>query len=283
MRTEWSDLWRKLASQDLMTGEAGESRMVERWAALARRLDDPGEQRPDPVLEFVLDRIDAGTTVLDIGAGVGRWTIPLAQRARAVTAIEPVEGMWRALQDRLVSRQMENVTIVAEPWSDADVPAHDVAVAAYSMYTSPGLAAFARKMEACSRRLCGMAMRIPAPGGVIGELSETIHGEWHDSPNFVVGYNALLEAGLTPNVFVEPAAARYWTDRTMGEAAARARRHLRLADGRFDGVIMETLERRLVRTGEGYRWPDWMRAALVWWEPGRAWEALSGQALGIGP
>lgn len=253
-----------------MTGRGGESRMVERWAALARRLDEPGEQRPDPVLQFVLDRLEPTLTVLDVGAGVGRWTIPLAERARAVTAVEPVEGMRRALQDRLSSRQMTNVTIVGRPWLEADVPRHDVSVAAYSMYTSPDLPAFARKMEACSTRLCGMAMRIPAPGGVIGELSEAIHGDWHDSPNFIVGYNALLEAGLSPNVFVEPAAARYWTDATFEDAIARARRHLRLSGGQFDGLITETLKRRLVKTPEGYRWPDWMRAALVWWAPGNA-------------
>jgi hypothetical protein len=124
-------------------------------------------------------------------------------------------------------------------------------------------------MEATARRLCCLAMRLPAHDGIIGELSERIYGEWHDSPNFIVGYNALLDAGFAPNVYIEPAPVRYWTDPTIADAVARARRHLRLEDNRHDNLITETLERRLHPAAEGYRWPDWMRAAVIWWEPAR--------------
>lgn len=266
-RTEWSERWRALASVDLMAGSEGESRMVDRWAALARKLDEPGDQRADPVLDFVLERLTPDMTVLDIGAGVGRWTVPLAARARSVTAVEPVEGMRVALTARLARLGVANVATVSDGWMEADVAPHDVAVAAYSMYTSLDIVAFARKMDASATRFCGMAMRVPAANGVIGELAGHILGDWHDSPNFVVGYNALLEAGMTPNVFVEPAAARHWTDPSLDDAVARARRHLRLTGNEHDTYIRATLERRLEPTAEGYRWPDWMRAALVWWEP----------------
>lgn len=269
-RGEWTQRWRALASIDLMAGSAGEDRMVERWRELARRLDAGIEQRPDPILDFVLDRLLPGMTVLDIGAGVGRWTVPLAARVRTVTAVEPVEGMRCVLRERLAAHDVANISILEAPWLEADIAMHDVAVAAYSMYTSTDLAAFARKMEATARRLCCLAMRLPAHDGIIGELSERIYGEWHDSPNFIVGYNALLEAGFAPNVYIEPAPVRYWTDPTIADAVARARRHLRLEDNRHDNLITEILERRLHPVAEGYRWPDWMRAAVVWWEPARA-------------
>jgi SAM-dependent methyltransferase len=274
---EWCELWRKLASHDLMTGSEGEERMVERWRALAERLDIGGEQRRDPILEFVLERLEPGMTVLDIGAGIGRWTLPLAERVRSVTAVEPVEGMRSVLRERLESRNVTNVSVVEETWFEAEVPRHDVAVAAYSMYTSADLPAFAWKMDASAARLCCMAMRLPAADGIIGELSRQIYGQWHDSPNFVVGYNALLEAGLTPNVFIEPAAVSYWTDPSLDAAGARARRHLRLGDdARFDDLIAKNLEQRLRPTETGYAWPDWMRSAVVWWEP-----AGSGASAGL--
>lgn len=264
---EWIERWKALASIDLMTGPAGEERMVERWRELAHRLDAGIETRPDPILDFVLDRLTPEMTVLDIGAGVGRWTVPLAARARQVTAIEPAEGMGRVLRERLAARRLSNVAIVEAPWLDAPIQPHDIAVAAYSMYTSTDLAAFARKMERDARQLCCLAMRLPAHDGIIGELSERIHGDWHDSPNFIVGYNALLEAGFAPNVYVEPSPVRYWMDPTIQDALLRARRHLRLEEGQHDGLILETLRRRLHETPEGYRWPDWMRAAIIWWEP----------------
>jgi len=266
---EWTERWEVLASIDRMTGSAGEERMVERWRELAQRLDAGIETRPDPILDFVLDRLEPGMSVLDIGAGVGRWTIPLAARAHRVTAVEPVEGMRQVLRERLEAGGVTNASIVEEPWLDAAVEPHDVAVAAYSMYTSTGLAAFARKMESDALRFCCLAMRLPAHDGIIGELSERIHGEWHDSPNFIVGYNALLEAGFAPNVYIEPSPVRYWVDPTIPDAVTRARRHLRLEDASHDALITETLERRLELTAAGYRWPDWMRAAVIWWEPGR--------------
>lgn len=267
---EWIERWRVLASQDLLREGAGQAQMVQRWSALANRLDDGSEQRPDPILDFVMGILTPDSTVLDIGAGVGRWTIPIAERVRGVTALEPVAGMRQVLEERLARRKLTNVSVIAAPWMDAEVTRHDAVVAAYSSYTSPDLPAFAHKMETTAGRLCGLALRIPANDGVMGELSERIRGEWHDSPNFIVAYNALLEAGFTPNVFIEPVAVSYWTDATLAEAGVRARRHLRLSDDRYDGLIAETLERHLRRTPEGYRWPDWMRSALVWWEPSRA-------------
>lgn len=268
VQTEWSNRWRKLAGQDLMTGNIGEGQMVERWRELARRLDSGVDQRGDPILDFVLERLSPEMTVLDIGAGVGRWTIPLAEAARSVTAVEPVPGMRDVLRERLALHDTRNVELVEEPWLEADVETHDVAVAAYSMYTSPDLVAFAAKMDDRATNLCGLAMRLPAADGIIGELSERIHGDWHDSTNFIVGYNALLEAGFAANVFIERAPVSYWTDTTVEGAVARARRHLRLESHEHDALIEETLRKRLVPTEDGYRWPDWMRAALVWWEPG---------------
>jgi len=206
-------------------------------------------------------------TVLDVGAGVGRWTIPLAELGFAVTAVEPSEGMRQVLRERLDAREFGNVTIVSESWPGAGVPLHDVAVAAYSMYTSPDLAAFARAMGERARRLCCLAMRLPAQHGVMADLSERIHGECHDSPNFIVGYNALLESGFTPNVFIEPAPVRYWSDPSLDEALVRAKRHLGLAGDQWDTLIAETLQTRLLKTNAGYQWPDWMRAAVAWWEP----------------
>jgi hypothetical protein len=121
-------------------------------------------------------------------------------------------------------------------------------------------------MESSARRTCCLALRVPAHDGVIGELSALIHGRWHDSPNFIVGYNLLLAAGFHPNVLMEPTAVRHWTDPTVEVATARAKRHLRLADDRHDAVIREVLSRRLV-FGDGFwRWPDGMRSALIWWD-----------------
>jgi SAM-dependent methyltransferase len=264
--TDWAELWRELASCDLQAGEEGAAQMVERWRGVARKLDGEGGRAADPLLDHVLGRLNADMTVLDIGAGIGRWTLPIARKVRRVTAVEPLQGMRQVLVERAAAQDIGNLDVVDTPWLAAEVPPHDIAIAAHATYTTTDLLGFVRKMEACGRQTCYLALRLPAHDGAIGELSQKIHGRWHDSPNFIVGYNLLLSAGYHPNVLMEPRPVRVWTDPTLHAAVARAKRHLRLDDDRHDAAILEILTRRLTFRDGVYHWPDGMRSALVWWD-----------------
>jgi SAM-dependent methyltransferase len=264
--TDWAALWRELASRDLMGEAAGEREMVDRWRRMARRLDAGEGAKADPLLDFLLGTLDPEMAVLDIGAGVGRWTLPIAGKVRRVTAVEPLAGMREILRERAAAHGIGNLSLVEAPWMEAEVPPHDIAIAAHATYATPDLLAFVRKMEAVATRRCLLALRLPAHDGVIGELSRAVHGVWHDSPNFIVGYNLLLASGYYPHVLMEPEASRHWVDPTLDRALERARRHLHLADDRHDRSIRATLLRRLQPVEGGLRWSDGMRSALVWWE-----------------
>lgn len=264
--TDWAALWRELASHDLMASAEGEAQMVERWRRVARQLDAGERGLPDPLLDWILGRLTPEMTVLDIGAGIGRWTLPIASTVRHVTAVEPLAGMRKVLLERAASRGITNLEVVEVPWLEAEVPPHDMAIAAHATYTTPDLLRFVRKMDADARRTCYLALRVPAHDGVIGELSERIRGRWHDSPNFIVAYNLLLSAGFYANVLMEPKPARYWIDSTLDDAVARAKRHLHLEDASHAAAIREVLSRRLQYVDGGYRWPDGMRSALIWWD-----------------
>jgi len=264
--TDWATLWQELASGDIQASFEGEAQMVERWRRVARQLDAGGRHLPDPLLEHILGRLTPEMTVLDIGAGIGRWTLPIARAARHVTAVEPVAGMRHVLVERAASQGITNLKVVDVPWLEAEVLPHDVTIAAHATYTTPDLLRFVRKMDAGARRTCYLALRVPAHDGVIGELSERLRGRWHDSPNFIVGYNLLLSAGFYANVLMESKPVRCWNDPTLDEALTRAKRHLRLEDTRHDATIHEVLARRLEFTEDAFRWPDSMRSGLIWWD-----------------
>jgi SAM-dependent methyltransferase len=265
----WAELWRQLSEHFLWSeaeGQGGHWRedRASRFDAAVKR---KGRERSDPILDFVVGRLHPEDTVLDIGAGTGRFAIPMARVARGVTAVEPSPSMAAILRENAAAEGLTNIHLVDAGWEDVEVERHNVAFCSHAMYTSSDLVGFVRKMERSARDTCFLVMRVPSHDGVMGELSHRIHGQPHDSPNFVVGYNVLYGMGIYANVVMENF-VRPWANDTLDDALERARRHLRLGDTTaHDDMIRETLARRLTFIDGQYHWPDGMRSALAWWEP----------------
>jgi SAM-dependent methyltransferase len=260
METDWLKLWRELV---LAGPPTSNSELAKRYKVHARKRNE----RPDQLLDFVLKRIDGETIVLDIGAGSGRWTIPLARIAKTATAVEPSSAMVDNLHRNVTAAKLDNIQITQSSWEDAIVEPHDITVCAHAMYASPDLTSFVRKIERYTNRTCYLAIRLPPSDGIIGELSFAIYERQHDSPNAIIAYNALYSIGIYANVLVE-SDIYHWTDRTFEEAFARAKRHLRLQSSiTYDTLIRDTLAKRLSLLNNGYVWPDGMRSALLWWSP----------------
>lgn len=260
MEIDWLELWRELATNTKT--RSGE--VASRYDIRSR--SKTGE-RPDPLLDFVLQDIDSQSTVLDVGAGNGRWTIPVARTAKSVTAVEPSDTMLNILRQNIAAANLNNIQIVSAPWEGATVKLYDVIICAHAMYASPEFAAFVHKMEHHASKRCYLALRLPPHNGILGELSLAIHGCRHDSPNAIVAYNALYSMGIYANMLVEEV-IYHWVNSTFEEAFARTKRHLRLgSSGAHDKLIRDTLARRLTCVNNSYIWPDGMRSALLWWSP----------------
>ena len=58
--------------------------------------------------------LTADSTMLDIGAGPGSFTIPFAQHIKSVTAIEPSKGMVQVLKENAKESGVENFNIIEE-------------------------------------------------------------------------------------------------------------------------------------------------------------------------
>jgi len=259
---DWLKLWRELVMKNFRPRRKG---MVEKYKRHSRKK----LERRDPLLDLILKEMDAGDTVLEIGPGTGRWTIPLARTGRQVTAVEPTAAMADMLKENLANAGVNNVEILSQTWEDASPGMHDLVICAHGMYGSPDLAAFVRKMEQCARKRCYLAVRLPPADGILGELSLKISGCRHDSPDAVIAYNALYTLGIYANVLVEEGMTN-WVNVSLEDAVRRARKHLNLGISEaYDDLISSTLNRRLKFSDGVYSWPDGMRSALLWWMPAR--------------
>jgi len=272
--TDWKHLWHDLAEKFRAQLKKGGGDMADRWAkrAYSRGYNKEVRERDrdDPLLEFLLARLQPEDTVLDIGAGTGRWSIPMARVCKKVTALDVSSRMLEILRENVAAEKVTNINPVVGDWATADVEPHDHVLSSHAAYISPDIVGYARKMERSAVEACYLVMRVPRHDGVIGELSRRIHGTFHDSPNFIVGYNALLQAGIAGHVIMEER-GRQWHNETLDDALERAKGHLHLSTNEHDGMIMGLLKERLVLREGQYGWPDWMRSALVWWRLGTTW------------
>jgi SAM-dependent methyltransferase len=259
---DWLRLWRELVEAAIAFGDPG---MIGRHGRRGQA-GKAAKERSDPLVEFVASGLSRNCSLIDIGAATGRWTIPLARVAAKVTAVEPDPGSLAVLNERASQSGLNNIRIVAENWEACDLPAHDVVINSHAMYGTPDLAGLVASMQRRAKEACYLAMRVVNQSGVMGELSRQIHGHPHDSANFQVGFNALLQMDIYPNVLIEPV-VKHWVDDSLEGAHARAKRHLRLApdDTSHDDLIRDCLSRRLNREDGRFVWPDWMRSGLMWW------------------
>jgi SAM-dependent methyltransferase len=273
---DWKHLWQDLADKFRAPPKQGGWDVADRWAKRAHSRGYNGDRRErdreDPLMRFLLARLQPDDTVLDIGAGTGRWSIPMARICKKVTALDVSSRMLEILSENAAAEKVTNINPVVGDWAVADVEPHDHVLSSHAAYISPDIVGYVRKMERSALEACYLVMRVPRHDGVIGELSLHIHGTFHDSPNFIVGYNALLQAGIAGHVIMEERGRQWhnetWHNETLDAALERAKRHLHLSTNEHDSMIMDLLKERLAFREGQYWWPDWMRSALVWWRVG---------------
>lgn len=276
---DWLCLWRELSEEHWCSEKrrhGGAEMGADVWRSRARSFDAHIKQRwatPDSSRAAVVAQLKAhpGSTVLDIGAGTGAWTTLMARIARQVTVVEPSEAMLEVLLENLATEGVGNVRVVRAAWPEAQVEPHDFSLCSHAIYSYPDFAHFVWRMTEVTRRTCFMVMRAPTADGIMAQAALRIWGQPYDSPNFQVGYNALLQMGLWPNVQMEDSGLwEPWASDSLDSALEQVKRRFGIeSTSEHDEFLLDLLRRRLTYQGGGYVWPQGVRSALVYWE-GRA-------------
>jgi SAM-dependent methyltransferase len=205
--------------------------------------------------------------VLDIGAGAGRYTLPLARLCRRVIAVEPSPGMRAQLQSRLAAEGVANVEIVPTDWSTAAVEPADVVLCAHVHYAIADIVPFLRKLDAHARRLALMVSRVGQFRGP-AELWQELYGEARlPEPSFIELYNVLYDLGIVAEVQLTTFYAR-WAYADLEEAVAENRdRLLVVPSSPAEARLRAALAARLERRADGlWHWPTPpVRAAILSW------------------
>jgi hypothetical protein len=131
----------------------------------------------EPALDALRALVQPGETWLDIGAGGGRYALPLALGAGTIVAIEPSPGMQAVLRDGMAQHGISNIEIVPSRWPMTPSPIGDVALMAHIGYDIEDIGPFLDAMEVSARRLCVALLVAPAPPHLAEPFWPLIHGE----------------------------------------------------------------------------------------------------------
>ena len=136
-----------------------------------------GEEALDELISFA----SPDERWLDIGAGAGRYALPLALRVKEVIAVEPSASMRNALRTGKEEHGLDNVRIVAGTWPAVlpelgDPPVADVALVAHVGYDVEAIGPFVDGMEQAAGRLCVAMLTDQSPASVADPFWPIVHG-----------------------------------------------------------------------------------------------------------
>ncbi len=205
----------------------------------------------DDVLSALLALARPDDTWLDIGAGAGRFALPLARHVREVIALDPSRGMLDGLRDGMRESRIANVRIVEGRWPrDAAGLSVDVALIAHVGYDVEEIGPFIGAMERSARRLCVAVLMEQAPAALANAFWPDIHGEARVPLPALGDLVALLEArGRNVDVQRISGEARRWA--TADEALNFLRQQLWVAPDGEKGRRLAGLVDALPRDPDG--------------------------------
>jgi SAM-dependent methyltransferase len=239
------------------------------YAPVAQRFRHDPRRTDDAALNVLRELCRPDDVWLDIGAGGGRYALPIALRTREVVCVEPSAGMIEVLRQGMGESGISNVRILEGRWP---LPAFgdraDVSLMAHVGYDIEEIGPFLEAMEAATQRTCVAVLGKGAMTTTATLFWAPIHGEPRVAlPALPELLTLLLARGRLPEVQLvdrEPP-----TFDTLDDLLSMARRQLWVRSDSAKDVELQRLVRDVASARDG-RWAlDWRasKIGVVTWEP----------------
>jgi len=269
---DFVERWRRIVEERRRQTDAAYARLArtttDYWARRARGFAAfSREARPDPFLEKVLAYVDGRSTVLDVGAGAGRHSVPMARVVRRVFAVEPSPAMAAHLREWAQEEGLNNIEVIEGAWPEVNVPICDVAICSHVLYPVADIEPFLRKLDDSARHYCFLWLHDEQIAFESLGLWERFQGEPRArQPTFRDVVPVLWQMGLRANVEMS-AIPESWSWGSMDEAAEAFREHLPIpVDEATEARLRRELAAVLVeREGRVYLPKTTYRSAIIWW------------------
>lgn len=236
---DWEALYRRRGA----SGEPGCEKEAagfwdERAPDFGRKAHHPEQRR---IAEELLDRFGwrPDERVLDVGAGPGTLTLPLARRVREVTAFDLSAVMLEQLRQRMVHEGVTNIQVRQGRWLDAPdeaVTGFDTVVCANALgpaaLTADGDCEMGRavaRLRAAARRGLVLVPHADQPADAPMREAVGLPEPADRRERVALLYHIFVRQGLLPDLTILQRPF-FWSFRDLDEGVVVLGRRLRVAD-----------------------------------------------------
>ncbi len=242
------------------------------YAPVSRLFRADPDRTGDAVLDALVALVRPDEVVLDVGAGAGRYALPLARRVREVVAVDPSASMLDALVADAEALGITNVRTIAGRWppSGPDDPLAslqaDMSLVAHLGYDIESIGPFLDALERQTRRICVAVLMAQSPAAGASPFWPPVHGEERDELPALDELVELVRArGGDPEVTELELSPRGYE--SLADARAAVEQQLWVAPGgaRHERFLAELLQRTVERDGRWYLDDGPSRIGIVRW------------------
>jgi SAM-dependent methyltransferase len=222
---------------------------------------------PAQIVAALASVLQGCRSVLDVGAGVGALTIPLAKSVPHVTALEPSLPMLEELRAGLSRNQLTNVSCIQGRWGEVPLEPHDLILVANVAPIFDDLPGFVAAAEPLAHRAIALVQNVGsgAEKFYVGELYPLLFGRpYPGRQDYLRSLTLLHGLGIHADVRILeyqfdqpfedfPEAVEFWTER------------LHLGDPEQVRRLAAFLEARLEPAGARLVAPMRRKSAVITW------------------
>jgi SAM-dependent methyltransferase len=223
----------------------------------------------DPLYLKLREVVTPQTSVLDVGAGTGRFTVALAPLVQHIIAVEPNAAMLQYLRQDIAVQGLTNISIIPTIWQEApaDLQA-DIVICSHVLYPIREIEPFLAKLDAATLRTCYLYLRATHFDALTAHLWRHFHGDERClPPGYIHALNVLYEMGIYANVEVVQSPQSLRFPSLDGAVASLSEQLILPDDQETRSKLRRLLDGWLVESDGMLRPPgDDLVCAIVWWE-----------------
>ncbi len=226
------------------------------------------------ILRVIRPLVKDTQTILDVGAGTGMLSIPLAKSGKIVTALDSSANMLAVLKEEAKKKKLSSkIRTINAPWGERKIKAHDTIICA----NVPELLKpndkedknnFLSEVNNLAKKSVFLILGADplADKFYYKELMPLIFSkEFRAKSDYLLTYTRLHEQGIFANVNI----IEYDFDqpfKDLEEAILFWKEYMGIVTEEHDETLRKFLEKKLVKSKNGLLAKFHKKSAVIWWK-----------------